>query len=192
MEISYKELKLHVPEEVYPPAEDSFLLAGAACKAGEVLEIGCGCGIVSLSWAKDNTVLGVDINPSAVEASIENASRNSISATFRESNLFSNVSGKFDAILFNPPYLPTSKQEKLEGHINKAYDGGKDGRETLEKFLSEFSGYLKDDGTLYLIQSSLNNIESTMARLRHLGFKVEEIGKHEFFFEKLILLKASR
>ncbi len=192
MEISYKRLKLHVPDDVYPPAEDSFLLAGAACKEGDVLEIGCGCGIVSLAWAKENTVTGVDINPSAVKTSIDNASRNGVDASFRESDLFSNVSGKFDAILFNPPYLPTSKEEKLEGDINKAYDGGEDGRETLERFLSEFSDYLKAGGTLYLVQSSLNNIESTVARLRHLGFKTEEIGGHEFFFEKLVLLKASR
>ena len=192
MEISYKRLKLHVPDDVYPPAEDSFLLAGAACREGDVLEVGCGCGIVSLSWAAKNNVTGVDINPSAVKASMENASRNGVEASFRESDLFSNVSGKFDAILFNPPYLPTSGEEKLEGNLNKAYDGGKDGRETLERFLSEFFDYLKEGGKLYLIQSSLNNTESTVARLRHLGFEVEEIGRHEFFFEKLVLLKASR
>ncbi len=183
---------MHVPGDVYPPAEDSFLLAGAACEAGDVLEIGCGCGIVSLSWAGQNSVLGVDINPSAVETSIENASRNNLGAVFRESDLFSNVSGKFDAILFNPPYLPTNDDEKMDGNINKAFDGGKDGRETLERFLSEFSGYLKENGSLYLVQSSLNNIDSTIARLRHLGFRVETLGKHEFFFEKLILIKASR
>jgi release factor glutamine methyltransferase len=192
MEISYKELKLRVPDDVYLPAEDSFLLAGASCEKGDVLEVGCGCGIVSLSWAEKNNVLGVDINPSAVKTSIENASRNRIKAVFRESDLFSSISGKFDAILFNPPYLPTSEDEKLEGNINKAFDGGKDGRETLERFLSEFSGYLKKDGVLYLVQSSLNNIDSTVSRLRRLGFNVETVGKHEFFFERLVLLKASR
>lgn len=192
MEISYKQLKLHVPDDVYPPAEDSFLLAGASCEAGDVLEVGCGSGIVSLSWAGKNNVLGVDINPSAVKTSITNASRNGIKASFIESDLFSNVPGKFDAILFNPPYLPTSDEEKLEGNINRAFDGGKDGRETLERFLSEFSGHLKAGGTLYLIQSSLNDIDSTLSRLRALGFTVETIGKHEFFFERLVLLKASR
>jgi release factor glutamine methyltransferase len=192
MEIYYKELKIHVPDDVYAPAEDSFMLADAACKCGDVLEIGCGSGIVSIAWAAENNVLGVDINPSAVETSKENSSRNRTSASFRESDLFSNVSGKFDAILFNPPYLPTDKAEKLEGDINKAFDGGSDGRETLDRFLSEFQQYLRQKGTLYLVQSSLNSPDSTMARLRHLGFNVQTLCQHKFFFEKLLLLKASR
>lgn len=192
MEISYKGLKLHVPHDVYLPAEDSFMLAEAACKEGKVLELGCGSGIVSLAWAKENDVLGVDINPSAIRASKENSSRNGVKASFRESDLFSNVSGRYDAILFNPPYLPTRDDERLEGNLNQAFDGGADGRETIERFLSEFPSHLKEHGSLYLIQSSLNNAESTIARLRHLGFKVEIIAQEEFFFEKISLLRASR
>ena len=192
MEIFYKELKLTLPDDVYPPAEDSYMLADAAYAAGEVLEIGCGSGLVSLCWAKQNNVTAIDINPGAIECCRENARKNHLKINFFESDLFSRVSGKFDAILFNPPYLPTSDEEKLQGELNKAYDGGKDGRQILGRFLDEFSSYLKPDGSLFLIQSSLNNYDQTISRLQELGFRAETLDKQEFFFEKLYLIRASR
>ena len=191
MDIFYKGLKISLSENVYPPAEDSFMLADAAYKAGEVLEVGCGSGLVSLSWAKNNNVTAVDINPEAVKCTRQNARKNKLKITAFESNLFSKVIGKFDAILFNPPYLPTSEEEILDGEINRAYDGGPDGRKILDHFLAEFSKYLKPDGSLLLVQSSLNDYDETIAKLGELGFKTEILDKQEFFFEKIFLLKAS-
>ncbi len=188
--MDYKGISIEVTRNVYPPAEDSFMLADAARKAGSVLEIGCGSGIVSLAWAMaGNEVLGVDINPEAVSCARENAKRNSISAKFIESDLFSNVGGMYDAILFNPPYLPTDDSEKLEGNINHAFDGGQDGRLVLERFLNGLKSHLKKDGELFLIQSSLNNLESTKSELMEMGFSIE-LEKKDFFFEKLYLIRG--
>jgi len=192
MEIFYNSLKLTIPGTVYAPAEDSYMLAASAFSAGKVLEIGCGSGIVSLSWAKFNEVTGVDINPDAVAASKENALKNNIKASFIQSDLFSNVEGKFDAILFNPPYLPTEQSEKLRGKINHAFDGGADGRAVLTHFLDEFEKYLQPSGKLFLIQSSLNDYDKTIERLHELGFSTEIIEKNDFFFEKLYLIVASK
>ncbi|MBN1169711.1 methyltransferase [Candidatus Micrarchaeota archaeon] len=185
-------MKLKIPEEVYPPAEDSYMLADACYSAGKVLELGCGSGLVALCWAKKNNVTAVDINPAAVQCCRYNAIKNSLNIHCFESDLFSSVSGTFDAILFNPPYLPTSEEERLEGEINRAYDGGENGRQILDRFLDAFSSYLKPDGSLFLIQSSLNNYDSTIARLQNIGFKTETIDKQEFFFEKLYLIKACK
>ena len=69
----YEGLRMEVLEDVYEPAEDSFLLADyARTIKGEILEIGCGSGIVSLVAAsadKDNHVIGVDISSSAIKNS---------------------------------------------------------------------------------------------------------------------------
>lgn len=192
MDIFYKGLKMKLPEEVYPPAEDSYMLADASYEAGRVLEIGCGSGLVALCWAKKNNVTAVDINPLAVQCCKYNAGKNNLYVDCFQSDLFSKVSGTFDAILFNPPYLPTAEEEKLKGEINQAYDGGEDGRAILERFLDVFSSYLKPDGSLFLIQSNLNNYDKTVARLRGLGFRAETIDMQEFFFEKLYLIKASK
>ena len=119
-EISFGTLRLSIAPTVYEPSEDSFLLATYASGITEgkkILEIGCGSGIASLSAAAanpKNKVLGVDINPKAVECAKGNAKRNGVeNAKFAVSDLFANASGKFDSILFNPPYLPTSRDEKL-------------------------------------------------------------------------------
>jgi len=192
MEIFYNSLKLTIPDTVYAPAEDSYMLAGSAFSAGRVLEVGCGSGIVSLSWAKLNAVTGVDINPDAVKASKENALKNNVKASFFQSDLFSNVDGKFDVIIFNPPYLPTKNDEKIKGKLNHAFDGGADGRIVLTRFLNEFEKYLNPGGKLLLIQSSLNDYDQTLDRLHELGFTTEIVEKNDFFFEKLHLIMASK
>lgn len=203
------DLNLEVFREVYEPAEDSFLLAKyAQTLRGKVLEIGCGCGIASLVCAKanaENEVLGVDLNPAAVENSRLNAKRNGIkNAEFRESDLFSNVrikaiSGnnddaeneKFDGIMFNPPYLPTSENERMNGKLNLAFDGGKNGRKITNRFLNEFPQFMKKDGTLLMIESSLAGIEKTITKLEKARFRVEILEEEKFFFERIVALRAS-
>jgi release factor glutamine methyltransferase len=196
MEIQHAGLTLKVRPEVYPPAEDSFMLAkGATALKGSVLEIGCGCGLASLVCAKSfrmNSVLGVDINRHAVDCATDNARRNSIpNVRFSESDLFEKLEGlEFDAIMFNPPYLPTSEDEILPGELNRAYDGGADGRSVVDRFLDDFDSHIKAGGILLLIQSSLNGPEQTKDRLVSLGYLVSVEAEEKYFFEKLTLIKA--
>ncbi len=195
---SYKGISIEVPDDVYPPSDDSYLLADAASYLrGSILEIGCGSGLASLSCARahpDNFVLGVDINPSAVRIAKQNADHNRLpNALFTVSDLFSKVGiQRFDAILFNPPYLPTDDEEVIQGPLNHAFDGGSDGRRVLERFLGEFDPYLKPGGVLLLIQSSLNGLEKTQSRLASMGYKVRIQDSEDFFFESVFLLKAEK
>jgi len=196
MEISHGGLVLDVPDSVYQPSDDSFMLAHAAeGLKGEVLEIGCGCGIVSLTAARTaRSVLGTDVNPDAVACASANAEKNGIgNAEFVLGDMFSRTgSRKFDAVLFNPPYLPTGESERLRGHLNRAFDGGKDGRAVLDRFLAQFGAHLKPGGSLFLVQSSLNGPEKTRAVLEAAGYSVETAGEKAFFFEKLYVLRAHR
>lgn len=197
MEIRFGRLVLDVGPDVYPPAEDSFMLAkGAESLRGDILEIGCGSGIASLSAASadaKNKVLGADINPEAVECARRNAKSNGIgNAKFIVSDLFSSVpKKKFDAILFNPPYLPTSQEERIGGPINAAFDGGRDGRAVLNRFLKQFRPFLKRGGTLLLVQSSLNDINRTKKALLAMGLDAEIADEERFFFERLYLVRAT-
>ncbi len=196
--VAFEGLELLVHGGVYEPAEDSFLLAKYARELrGRILDLGCGCGIQSLVCARadqDNQVIGVDANPDAVWNSIENAQRNGLeNAIFLESSLFSTVENeKFDAIIFNPPYLPTSEEEKVAGNLNLAFDGGPDGRKVTDAFLLEFPDYLARNGTLLMIESSLAGIEKTMEKLGGLGFEARILEEEKFFFERIVAIRAQR
>ncbi len=189
----YNNMRFAVFVNVYEPAEDSFLLTKHAAKLkGDILEIGCGCGVAAIVNAKENIknkITAVDINEDAIRNSKYNTKLNNIkSIKFLKSNLFSNVHGKFDYILFNPPYLPTTKNEKLKSNLNLAFDGGASGRKIIDKFLKQFDKYLKPGGSVLLIVSSLNHPEHTIKK----DLQVTVIEEESFFFEKLYLLQLSR
>lgn len=197
MHISFGTLRLSVAPTVYEPAEDSFLLATyASSLKGSILEIGCGSGIVALSAAiadKNNSVLSVDVNPEAVECAKGNAAANGIqNCRFREGNLFSAISGQFDCILFNPPYLPTTREEKLKlENENSAYDGGESGLETFKEFAEQVPAHLADGGKVAVIATSLNDgLKSTTELLqKHVG-AAQVLAEGAFFFEKIYLIEA--
>jgi len=194
IEIEGIKLKLH--PEVYEPAEDSILLLKnlVNVKNKEVLEIGVGTGLISIACAKKGAkkVVGVDINPYAVKLAKENAKLNNVDVLFFESDLFENVNGKFDIILFNPPYLPTSEDDKIESYLNYAFDGGKNGREILDRFIDNLPKYLKKGGVAQILQSSLTGEKETINKLKSLGFKVEISARLKVPFEELMVINAWR
>ena len=194
IEIEGIKLKLH--PEVYEPAEDSILLLKnlVDVRDKEVLEIGVGTGLISIACAKKGAkrVVGVDINPYAVELAKENAKLNNVNITFFKSDLFENVNGKFDIILFNPPYLPTSEDDKINTYLNYAFDGGKDGREILDRFIDNLPNYLKKGGVAQILQSSLSGEKETINKLKSLGFKVEISARLKVPFEELMVINAWR
>ncbi|WP_297475366.1 HemK2/MTQ2 family protein methyltransferase [Thermococcus sp.] len=182
------EIKLH--PQVYEPAEDTFLLAeNLAVEEGDVaLDVGTGTGLIALLMArKASYVLGVDLNPIAVELARENALLNGIrNVEFRLSDLFENVSGKFDVVTFNAPYLPGEPEEP----IDLALVGGKTGREVLDRFIMGVPDYLKPGGTVQIVQSSITGVEETLGRLEKAGLTAKVAAKRHVFFEDIVLINA--
>ncbi len=72
-----------------------------------VLDLGTGSGILALVAARKGAlVTAVDINPAAVEAARENASRNGVAIHALVSDQFDAIDArKFDLIVVNPPYF---------------------------------------------------------------------------------------
>lgn len=69
------------------------------------LDVGCGYGFLSIVLAKELNIsgVGVDVNLRALDLAKSNASLNQVSVSFKESNIYENVEGKFDLIITNPP-----------------------------------------------------------------------------------------
>ena len=186
---------INTDDNVYIPAEDSYLLAdNLEIKKGQsVLEIGTGSGIVAMYASRlTDDITVTDINFDACELARKNFTENGIeNIEILWGNLFEVVENrKFDVILFNTPYLPTEDDEVLDNTINYAFDGGLNGRKVIDLFLNEVGNHLNDGGIVQLIQSSFSDNDETLNMLDELGFIAEIAKKEHYFFEDIVLINA--
>ncbi len=186
---------INTDENVYVPAEDSYLLAdNLEINDGQsVLEIGTGSGIVAMYASRlTDSITVTDINSDACLLAERNFKDNGIeNIEILFGNLFEPVENrKFDVILFNTPYLPTEEDEVIDDTINYAFDGGLNGRKVIDVFLDEVGNHLNDGGIVQMIQSSLSGNDETLERFDKLGFIAEIKEKEHFFFEDITLINA--
>lgn len=188
MNIFFKNTDIKIISEVYEPCEDSFLLAEAALSlitnSDSILEVGCGSGIIT-AVIKNNTkakITGIDINPHATKCTKDNG------VDSIRGDLLSCIKGKFDIIIFNPPYLPTNDTERTKDWINIALDGGIDGREIINRFLEEACVHLVENGRILMLVSSFTGIEEVKSKMISLGYYIEEISKERYNFEELLVI----
>lgn len=180
-----------VQRSVYFPLEDSYFLAESIPSAnGFCIDIGCGSGIQSLnllSKGADN-VLAVDINPQALEITKYNCSLAGFSAKIhtRRSDLFENVPEKADVIVFNPPYVESENLEEID------LDGGRRGREVLERFLGQAPLHMNKGCVCYFLQTDLNGYAQTEKILKDSGLDFEIVGRKKLFFEELAVYSAHK
>jgi release factor glutamine methyltransferase len=195
--ISFGSYDFDVSEDVYEPAEDSFLFAeNLEVKTGEVvLDLGTGSGILAVLAAKKAvTVVAVDVNPYAVRCAKANAALNRVEGklSFIQANLFSalDVQAKFDVILFNAPYLPSEKGEDATW-IGRSWAGGVSGREVVDRFIFEVPTYLKSNGRILLMQSTLTGVQETINGFSAANLKATVKATQKLpFFETLTLIEA--
>jgi len=167
---------------IYNPEEDSFLLLKHVKEyaKGRILDIGTGSGILAeeaLKYTKN--VLAVDVDEEAIEL----CKSKGINAV--RSDLFSNVKGKFDLIIFNPPYLQEDNSEDNETRL--AVSGGKKGYELIESFLKEVKNYLNDNGKILLLFSSLTNKNKVDKIIKENELKFRLVESERLFFEVLYI-----
>ena len=175
-------------DEVYPPAEDTFLLLrvslSEARPADSVLEIGCGSGLISQELRpKVFHLLATDINPHAARA----ARAKGIEVI--RADLFNGIKGKFDLILFNAPYLPTRPEERTGYWIDRALDGGESGRETVDRFIAGLSRHLLPGGRALLLISSLTGLGEVREAAAAAELSAEVVVEEGCFFERLYVLR---
>ena len=192
--LNYQGMEFLICDKVYEPADDTFLLAKNLLvkKSDNVLEIGTGTGLIAIIASKKaKRVFAVDINRYAVECAKKNSEINLARVDIRWGDLFDPVDEeKFDLILFNTPYLPIEDDELVDDELEAAWNGGKDGRFVINRFIEGLVEHLNPAGRVQLVQSSLSNVEETTGRLMELGFEVSVTDSERFFFEEIVVLTA--
>jgi len=199
-QFKFANLNFQVFDEVYEPAEDSFLLADYLSndiRSNDViLDLGTGTGIqaiIAATLKNDVNVIATDINPFAVRNAKKNALMNKISQRieFIHGDLFQPLHEKeyFNLIIFNPPYLPLPLlDQKTQDWISLAWAQGI-GSDIIHRFLLESHAYIKKNGRILMILSTLSNFDFK----RWEGtYSIKRLSERAFFFEKIILVKITK
>jgi release factor glutamine methyltransferase len=196
----YKDLAIELHPEVYDPAEDSFLLLESITvnPADVILELGTGCGLIALACARQGAqVVCSDINPYAVQLTRHNIERNrhllKNTIEIRQGDLFSVLKNheRFNMILFNPPYLPTKKNDKTDEWFDIATDGGITGLKPTKRFLQGLHKHLQPTGYAFFIFSSLSNRSTLDHVLKKERLSAKIIASHRYDGEDLDVYRAT-
>ncbi|MFB6147795.1 MAG: HemK2/MTQ2 family protein methyltransferase [Candidatus Nanohaloarchaea archaeon] len=166
----------------YQPREDSLFLQEyleeQELAGKKVLDMGTGSGILAVTAAeKEADVTAADIDPGALEDAEELAEEKDVDVEFVESDLFDNVEGKFDLVVFNPPYL--------QGDRFNALEGGESGVELTSRFLQQSAEHLEEEGEVIFIASSRSDVDSLQNE-----FELELLDTRKLWFETLYLFKS--
>lgn len=111
------------PNTLDPRPETEILIEAALQRPfSRVLDLGLGTGCILLTLLAEHpaaTGIGVDISNPALEVARENATRLGVAdrADLRQSDWFSNVEGRFDLVVSNPPYIAAEEMDGLSPEV---------------------------------------------------------------------------
>jgi len=129
----------------------------------KVLDVGCGYGFMGITISKilNCHVDMIDINKRALHLAKKNISNNQVDATAFESNIYENVTEKYDVIITNPPIRA--------------------GKKVVLEILEKAQDYLTENGELWFVIRKDQGAKS-IAKLLENSYFCEEICKNKGFY----------
>lgn len=175
------------PDQVYQPEADTYLLLEASraeVQPGDrVLEIGTGSGTIAAALMHTCDIVATDLNPHAVFC----ARTQGVDVV--HGDLMSGIRGAFDLVIFNPPYLPTQPEERLDDWLEYALDGGPTGRLVIERFARDVRRVLAPGGRILLLVSSLTGLAEVRELFARYGLEMTIAAQQKVEDEELYVLR---
>jgi release factor glutamine methyltransferase len=200
-ETNFYGLTLKVNEHVLIPRPETELLVEKIVKENpevdEILEIGTGSGAIAIVLAaniKNAKIKAVDISNEALQIARENAAKNKVNIHFCFSDVFENVTGKYDLIVSNPPYISNKEYQYLSREIRKyepsiALLADDNGLAFYKKILCSAKDYLTKKGKIYF-EIGYNLSESIKKVAKENGFRNIETVKDLNGFDRMMVIEV--
>jgi release factor glutamine methyltransferase len=181
---AFRRLELAVDARVLVPRPETELLvelAHALPREARVLDCCCGSGAVALALADERPDLrltGSDIDAAALAVAAANAGRLGFDVSWRRADLLDGLPDAFDAVIANPPYVPSAAIDALEPEIARheprgALDGGPSGLDQLARLIRQAA--LRSASTL-ILEHGDGQGDAVAARCRAAGFT--DVSRH--------------
>lgn len=165
------------------------MVAGGGCR---ILDLGTGTGAICLALldlVPGATGIGADLSTGALETARRNADINGVADRFEtvESDWFAAVTGAFDIIVSNPPYIVRSVVGTLDEEVRLhdpilALDGGDDGLDAYRAIAAGAGAHLRENG-LVAYEIGYDQKDQVTAIMREQGFArievVQDLGGND-------------
>lgn len=164
-----------------------------------LLDLGTGTGCLLLSLLSElpaSRGAGVDLNPDTLAVAKANAERLGFGGRtdFIQSDWWQGVSGRYDVIISNPPYIPSGDIAGLDPEVAKfeplgALDGGADGLDAYRQLAAGAGNFLAEQGVI-AFEVGAGQARDVASLLREAGFVIRQIRKDLAGIERCVV--ASR
>ena len=178
-------MRLLTPPGVFAPISDSRFLADVLREQtlpprASVLDLCTGSGILAITAALRGarSVTAVDVSRRAVATVRLNARLNGVRVRAVRGDLYAAVGDeRFDAIVANPPYVPSQDDAVPARGARRAWDAGRDGRLVLDRIVAGVDDHLRPGGFVLVTHSSVLGTERTVADLEAAGLQAECVAR---------------
>lgn len=175
-------LRFQVSGDVLIPRQDTETLVEEVLRylhdGMRILDMctGSGCILLSLLHYSNHCIgVGSDLSKRALQLAEKNAKALQLEAEFIQGDLFENISGRYEIIVSNPPYIPTAEIEGLMEEVRDhdprmALDGGRDGLAFYRRMIQEAKIFLYPGGMLFF-EIGCNQADQVSRYLREAGYR---------------------
>lgn len=201
-ETSFCGLSFRTDYRALIPRPETELLCGWASEilegrpSGRVLDLCCGTGCIGLVLKKRFPAFSVtlaDLSAQALSLAMENAECLECDVKFVSSDLFSRLSGRYDLICSNPPYIPSADCLSLQKEVQQepviALDGGEDGLDFYRIIAAEAPAHLVPGGWL-LLELGYGEADGVVQLLSSAGFEEIQVRKDDRMIDRMVCARC--